>query len=267
MPTGKRSLGIMRALIIDDEKKAREGIKLLLKKDAQIDLIGEAKDGKEAINKISSLKPDLIFLDIQMPGINGFDVLGSISNHDLPIVIFSTAYDQYALKAFEVSALDYLLKPFSQERFEKSLGRAKTSFANKQDPSIQEKLKNLLKEYQNEQNGNSLIHSEDNSDSRLIVKSNGKIHFLQVKDIYWIEAMDSYVKIHLSDQVHIVKSALKSIESKYKTFVQIHKSHLVNLEKIKYLESYFNGDFFVILENEIRVRGSRNFKNNLPKTL
>ena len=257
----------MKTLIIDDEKKAREGIKLLLQRESRISLVGEAKDGQEAIDKISSLKPDLIFLDIQMPGINGFDVLGSIPEHDWPIVIFSTAYDQYALKAFEVNALDYLLKPYSQERFKKSLERAKASFADKQDPSINEKLKSLLDEYQSDQEANALIHSESEADSRLIVKSNGRIHFLQVKDICWIEAMDSYVKIHLSDQMHIVKSALKTVRDKYKAFVQIHKSHLVNLEKIKYLESYFNGDFYVILEDDTRVRGSRNFKKNLPKTL
>ncbi len=257
----------MRTLIIDDEKKAREGIKLLLIGDPQVDLIGEAKDGKEAIDKISSMKPDLIFLDIQMPGINGFDVLGSMSEQNWPIVIFSTAYDQYALKAFEVNALDYLLKPYSSERFHKSLDRAKDYFNNKKDPSLEEKLKSLLQEYQKNQNGDALIHSESDSDSRLIVKSNGKIHFLQLKDINWIEAMDSYVKIHLSDHTHIVKSTLKTLERKYKIFVQIHKSHLVNVQKIQYLESYFNGDFFVVLENDIRVRGSRNFKSNLPKTL
>ncbi len=257
----------MKTLIIDDEKKAREGIKLLLAGDPQVDLIGEAKDGKEAIDKISSMNPDLIFLDIQMPGINGFDVLGSISEQDWPIVIFSTAYDQYALKAFEVSALDYLLKPYSQERFQKALDRAKASFDDKKNSSIQERIKSLLKEYQRDQNGNDLIHSNSDADTRLIVKSNGKIHFLHVKDIFWIDAMDSYVKIHLSDHTHIVKSTLKTVVNKYKAFVQIHKSHLVNLQRIQYLESYFNGDFYVILENGEKVRGSRNFKKNLPKTL
>lgn len=257
----------MKTLIIDDEKKAREGVKLLLARDPQVDLVGEAKDGREAIDKISSMKPDLIFLDIQMPGINGFDVLGSISEQDWPIVIFSTAYDQYALKAFEVSALDYLLKPYSEKRFQKSLERAKISFADRKKSSIQERIKNLLKEYQRDQDANALIHSESDADSRLIVKSNGRIHFLQVDDIFWIEAMDSYVKIHLSNQMHIVKSTLKTIANNYKAFVQIHKSHLVNLQRVQYLESYFNGDFYVVLENAEKVRGSRNFKKNLPKTL
>ncbi len=256
----------MRTLIIDDEKKAREGIRILLEEDAQIQLIGEAMDGKEGIEKISSMKPDLVFLDIQMPGINGFDVLGSISEADWPIVIFSTAYDQYALKAFEVRALDYLLKPYSKARFQKSLDHAKEYFKNKNDSRLEQKLKNLLIDYQNDQKDSRVIHSDD-SESRLIVKSNGKIYFLSLKDIYWIEGLDSYVRIHLSDHNHIVKSSLKSIEAKYENLVRIHKSHLINLLNVSCIEPYFNGDFHAILDNDTRVRGSRNFRNNLPKTL
>jgi len=257
----------MRTLIIDDEKKAREGLKILLADDPRVVLVGEAKDGREAIEKIESIKPDLIFLDIQMPGINGFDVLGSISEEDWPIVIFSTAYDQYALKAFEVQALDYLLKPFSKTRFKKSLTFAYETFNTTQKATLEVKLKGLLDSYQNDHKENELIQGDEETESRVIVKSNGKVHFLDIKNIYWIEGLDSYVKIHLSDRTHIVKSTLKSIESKYQIFTRIHKSHLVNMQKVQMLEPYFNGDFFLTLQNDVKVRGSRNFKKNLPETL
>ena len=256
----------MRTLIIDDEKKARDGIKILLGDDSRTEMVGEAKDGKEAIEKIEELKPDLIFLDIQMPGINGFDVLGSIPEKDWPIVIFSTAYDHYALKAFEVQALDYLLKPYSKQRFQKALDFAHESFRTAKSTALEGKLKDLLTNYQKDQKDNELIHSVDDVNSRVIVKTNGRIHFLDVNDIYWIEGLDSYVKIHLLDKTHIVKSTLKSIESKYETFVRIHKSHLVNMKRVQFIEPYFNGDFFLTLRNDVKVRGSRNFKNNLPET-
>lgn len=257
----------MRTLIIDDEKKAREGIKIMLNNDNDVELVGEARDGEEAIQKILSVKPDLIFLDIQMPGINGFDVLGSIPEEDWPIVIFSTAYDNYALKAFEVQALDYLLKPYSKTRFQKSLAYAKTNYAAKKDRTLDDKLKSLLEDYQKNQIEDEVIFRKEDSQARLIVKSNGKVHFLNLQNIFWIEGLDSYIKIHLDDRVHIVKSSLKSIESKHKTFIRIHKSHLINSNRIKYLEPYFNGDFFVTLENDLKIRGSRNYKKNLPETL
>lgn len=258
----------MNVIIVDDEKKAREGIKILLSQDQEVNLIGEAKNGKEAINMVSELQPELIFLDIQMPGINGFDVLTSLSESDLPIVIFTTAYDQYALKAFEVHAVDYLLKPYSAERFNQALGHAKKFHRKTQASHLDKKIKDLLRDYQKNQNEGSVIHEHEQENSTMMVKIKGKVHFLKTTDIYWIEALDSYVKIHQEEHVHIVKASLKSIEARFgEYFIRIHRSHLVNKHRIRFMEPYFNGDFYLTLENNVKVRGSRNFKRNLPQIL
>ena len=258
----------IRALVIDDEKKAREGIRILLAQDPDIRVLGEARDGREAIEKINVLKPDLVFLDIQMPGINGFDVLGSLTVKILPLVIFSTAYDQYAIKAFDVRAIDYLLKPYSKERFEQSLQLAKEQFKNRQSSNMQSKIQSLLENYQREFDTNALVQSSLNSDTQIIVKSEGKIRFLNLSEVYWIEAMDSYVKIHLDEETVIVKSSLKSIETKYgHAFLRIHKSSLVNRKQILLLEPFFKGDFYLKLRNNERVKGSRNYRKNLPEVL
>lgn len=256
----------MRVLIIDDEKQAREGIKILLSRTPEVQLLAEARDGEEAIEKIMNLKPDLIFLDVQMPGINGFDVLGSIPEEDLPIVIFTTAYDKYALKAFEVQALDYLLKPLSEERFKMALDRALRHFKNKTESDQDEKLKRLIEDYQQRKEGDGLIYNRQKT--QMIVKASGKIHFINTTQVLWVEAMDSYVKIHLADKTHIVKASLQSIAKRYQqAFIRIHRSHLINVDAIRYIEPYYNGDFFVMLDGEIKLKGSRKFRTNLPEIL
>ena len=256
----------MKALIIDDEKKARQGVKILLQQDHDILFLEEAKNGKEAIDKIKEWRPDLIFLDIQMPGINGFDVLANLEEKEWPIVIFTTAYDQYALRAFEVQALDYLLKPLNAQRFKKALEKAKGHHRNMQNLGLAAKLKKLLADYQKENKETWMGTSQEASSLQLIIKSSGKIYFLKSEDIYWIEALDSYVKIHLKDKFHVFKSSLKSLENKLAPgFIRIHRSHLVNFSKVAMLEPNYNGDFHLLLANNKKVKGSRNFKKNLPK--
>ncbi|MEO9964823.1 MAG: LytTR family DNA-binding domain-containing protein [Reichenbachiella sp.] len=256
----------MRVLIIDDEKQAREGVQILLQPIDDIEVVGEAKDGEEAISQITKHKPDLIFLDVQMPGINGFDVLGSIQESDIPIVIFTTAYDQYALKAFEVQALDYLLKPLSEERFIAAIARAKKHYADRQESDRDTKIKRLIHEYQQEQKESSLVYNRQNK--QMVIKASGKIYFIQTDDVIWVEAMDSYVKIHLAGKTHIVKASLQSLEQRYKhSLTRIHRSYLVNLRHVKYIEPDFHGDFFVMVHGELRLKGSRNFRKNLPEIL
>lgn len=259
----------MNVLIIDDEKKARDGIRLLLAHHPEINILGEAKNGKEAIDLIRQLRPDLIFLDIQMPGINGFDVLNSIEEEEWPIVIFTTAYDQYALKAFEIHALDYLLKPLHYERFKKSLDYAKAYHSSRSAHKLGKKLRNLLIDYQQQQQENTLINSQrKGEETQVIIKSSGKVHFLQLDEIYWIEALDSYVKIHLVDKFHVIKSSLKALEKRFENSLKrVHRSHLVNMTKVTIMEPYFNGDFYLILDNKTKIKGSRNYKQNLPKAL
>lgn len=258
----------MRVLIIDDEKKAREGIKILLKDYDEVFVVGEASNGKEAIERIIKEAPDLIFLDIQMPGINGFDVLGSIPQRQIPIVIFATAYDQYAMKAFEVQALDYLLKPFSSERFQQALNQAFMQWHNKNESAFDNQVKKLLEAYQLIQKEDEILHTGEQEIDQLMIKSQGRVYFLNFQEVFWVEALDSYVKIYLQDKMHIVKSSLKSLEQKMSSvLVRIHRSHLVNFQQVVEMEPYFNGDFYLKLKNGQSVKGSRKFKNNLPKLL
>lgn len=256
----------MRALIIDDEQSAREGIASLARS-TSLDIIGEAKDGQEALSLINLLNPDLIFLDIQMPGINGLDVLSSLDKEMLPIVIFCTAYDQYAIKAFELQAIDYLLKPFTEDRFMQAVAHAQSQFTNTSRMESLNKLEQLLASYQLDSVDSSIV-DHTNSPSQLLIKAKGKVHFIQLDDIHWIESLDAYLRIYHEKQTFIVRGSLKLLAYKYgNTLTRVHKSRLVNLSKVDYMESDFNGDFFLTLKSGTQIRGSRNYKQNLPQAL
>lgn len=257
----------LKCLIIDDEKKAREGLKSLLRKDPEMQLLGECKDGLEAIQKIESLQPELIFLDIQMPGVNGFDVLQSIDKTIMPVVIFTTAYDQYALQAFSVHALGYLLKPFTNKQFFQSLALAKNYLKGRQQGIQNKQIEDLLVDYiRRMQNTSTLIHHNKHTlEEKLVIKSSGKVYFLNHKDIYYIEALDSYVKVHLQQKFHVVKSSLQGMLSRLPghSFIRIHRSFVVNIHQIRTMEPFFNGDFFLFLHDNRKIKGSRNYKQNL----
>ncbi len=255
----------IKTIIVDDETKALDGLKVLLKDVDEIELCAACENGVEAIESIEKHKPDLLFLDIQMPEVNGFEVLNNIPEEIMPVVIFTTAYDQYALKAFEMHAVDYLLKPFSNERFYESLNHAKKIITkNKID------LLSLISDYQKEIKDkieNKLINETENNfpQKRLVVKSSGKIYFLNFDDIKYFEAEDYYLSIHTKNKNLLIRESLKNIEQKLPAnqFVRIHRSRIINSDFIEVIQPHFNNDFYVTLKDGSKLKGSRNYKENL----
>lgn len=261
----------INVIIVDDEKKAREGIELLLKDEPNVNLLATCKNGVEAIEKINLHHPDLIFLDIQMPEVNGFEVLASMETPTAPAVIFTTAYDQFALKAFEHHAIDYLLKPFTNKRFSQALSHARKLLAEKASAHFHKNVESLLNQYFDEQQENAEDHlireNQTTAELRdkLIIKSNGKIHFLPLRDIRFLEGYDSYIKIHTTVKTFIVKESLKNVLQKLPstTFIRIHKSFIVNIDFAETLEPHFNGDFYLTLIDGQQLKGSRTYRKNL----
>ena len=240
---GERSLEL-HALVVDDEAWARRNLTLLLRSDPDIASVAECGSGLEAIEAIRRSRPDLVFLDVQMPECDGFDVLERLGA-DLPeTVIFVTAYDAYALRAFETGALDYLLKPFDDARFGRALARAK------------EKLSRYAPQ-------------QRRSISRIAVKSRGQTLFLNVSDIDWIEAASYYACLHAGAATHVVRRSLQDLERDLDegTFVRIHRSIIVNLDRVRGLELQDSGEYEVMLESEARLRLSRRFRKRLQDRL
>jgi len=254
-------------VIVDDEEEAREGLKVIVDQQPEYNLVGIAKNGLEAISVINKFRPELILLDIQMPEINGFDVLNNLEFQTRPMVIFVTAHDSYALKAFEHHAIDYILKPFTNDRLFKALDYAKDR-VNQTTLSL--KLERLLDDYKKEKLDNqtdSLISSQGgrgvlSEPERIVVKSLGKIHFINVNDIIWVQAYDYYIKIHVDGKFYLVRQSLKSMESRLpeEVFYRVHKSNIVNRLYIENIKSKHNGDYELTLSTGTTVNMSRNYK-------
>ena len=248
---------MINPLIVDDEPLARDRIKRFLRDEEGIRLIGECKNGVEAIESIGREKPDLVFLDIQMPEKNGFDVIKSLDAKDLPTIIFVTAYDQYALHAFEVHALDYLLKPFNRERIKRAVARAREHLDHKRMGNIDERLNALIAD----------IRGERKYLDRLVVKAVGRVFFLKTDEIDWIEAAGNYVKLHVGREAHMIRETMNGIESKLDPakFLRIHRSTVVNIDRIKELHPMFSGDYAVILRNGTELALSRNYRERFTE--
>jgi two-component system LytT family response regulator len=249
----------MRTLVVDDEPMARERIMSLLQHEADIEIVGECSDGPQAIAAIHHQAPDLVFLDVQMPGIDGFGVISAIGPERLPIVIFVTAYDEYALKAFEVHALDYLLKPFGRDRFQQTLTHARASLERRRAGELGRRLLALVND----------IKPEAPKFDRLVVKSGGRVFFLRSEDIDWIEAAGNYVRLHLGEEAHLFRETMNRMESRLdsRRFVRIHRSRIVNTERIKELQPWFNGEYVVVLTNGKRLPLSRGYRDKLQEQL
>ncbi len=245
----------IKTIIVDDEKLAVEKIRRELLNDSEIVIVGEYYDGTSAIEGIKKQKPDLLFLDVQMPEVDGFGVLKSLEENELPVIVFVTAYDKYAVQAFEFHALDYLLKPFDSKRFEISLQRAKQSIHQKlQDETLESQLKLLIES----------IKHKNKFLERIIVKTKGRIFFLKTSEIEWIEAAGNYVKLHTATEDHLIRMTMKSIEEKLDPadFVRIHKSAIVRFDQIKHIQPWFNGDYHVTLMNDEKLTLSRSYRKN-----
>ena len=248
----------IRALIVDDEPLARRGLLRLLKNDSDADVVGECGDGESAVGAILSKKPDLVFLDVHMPEIDGFEVVRRIGPEGMPPLIFVTAYDRYALRAFETNAIDYLLKPVSQSRFEKALARAKQRIAEKSKDNVVQRLIAVLDQ----------IKQHDEYLDRLPLSENGRILFVNMEEIDWIEANGNYARLHIGARTREIRETLTALERKLnpRDFLRIHRSAIVNVHRIKEIQPWFHGYHMVLLQNGQELRMSR-YQNDTARRL
>ena len=253
----------IKTLVVDDEPLARRNLRVLLEADPEVELVGEASGGAEALALISEHSPDLVFLDVQMPELDGFGVLERLEAEKLPVVIFVTAFDKYALKAFDFHALDYLLKPFDDSRFEKALARAKQQLAQRELKNLSRRLISLL-----EDRGGGPRAVEDAAapadkparyQTRFLIKSAGRVSFIRADEIDWIEAEDYYVKLHVKGRGHLLRETMNDIEARLdpEVFVRTHRSSIVNLERVRELQQLFGGDYAVVLHDGTQLKLSR----------
>ena len=247
----------VRVLIVDDEPLARQRVRRLLEADPEIAIIGESGDGETAVNDVCKLRPDLVFLDVQMPVLDGFGVLQALDDAPLPAVIFVTAHDRFALKAFEVHALDYLLKPFDKSRFHAALERAKTQIRQGNAAALNHQLQEILQSM------------PARPQERLPVKTSGRIYFIPIDDIDWIEAAANYVRLHVGTELHLLRESLTALEKKLdpRRFVRIHRSTIVNLERIREMQPVFHGDYVVLLRDGTELTVSRTFREKLEESM
>lgn len=249
----------IKVLVADDEPLARERLSGLLSQEPDIEVVGEARDGEEAVTAIHDDSPDLVFLDVQMPQMSGFDVIEAVGTDKMPLVIFVTAYDQHALKAFQVRALDYLLKPFDRERFKDALGRARKQLERDENGDLGRRLLALVKD---------LRRDQPKSD-RLVVKSGGRLFFLRTDEIDWVEAAGNYVRLHVGPGSHLLRETMNAIEGRLdpEKFFRIHRSRIVNMERIQELQPWLNGEYAVLLRTGTRLTLSRGYREKLQDRL
>jgi len=263
----------VRALIVDDEPLARQNIRLLLEADPEVEIVGEVGDGAAAVKAVRRLSPDLVFLDIQMPEMSGFDVLAALDPERMPAVVFVTAFDRYALRAFEVHALDYLLKPFDDARFEKALRQAKSQVRGREIGLLSRRLLALLEE--RDARGPAAASADAgraparNYLRRLLVKSAGRVFFLKADDIDWVEAADYYVKLHVGRKGHLLRESMSELEARLDPdkFLRIHRSTIVNLDRVREMHPLPGGEYAVVLHDGMQLKLSRSRREQLQKLL
>jgi len=247
----------LRVLIVDDEPLGRQRLRALLEAEPDVAVIGECPDGPSAVAAIREQQPDLLFLDVCMPDLDGFGVLEAMGQDRPPGVIFVTAYDKYALRAFEVHALDYLLKPFDRERFQRALERARAQISQAQTAEVNEQLRVLLEE---SRPGKKYL-------DRLVIKSPSRVFFLRVEEIDWIEAAANYLRLHVGPEAHLLRETMNSLEGRLDPgkFLRIHRSTIVNIERIRELQPWFHGDYIVLLRDGTKLTLSRSYRQKLQE--
>jgi len=247
----------IRTLIVDDQLMARELLRRMLKDEPDVEIVGMPASGLEAVKSINSLSPDLVFLDVRMPELDGFGVLAQIDPARMPVIIFVTANDDFALRAFDVHALDYLVKPCTMDRFQTALHRARRQIHRNQARDIQRRLTALLED----------LKAQPKLAERLPVKSEGRIIFLRLTDIDWVEAADNYVKLHSGSEAHMLRETMTALESKLPSdrFLRISRSAMVNIEQIKELHPMFHGEYIVILRSGTRLTLTRGYRDKLQR--
>jgi len=252
-------VGRIRTLIVDDEPLARSRVRELLATQPDVEVIGECGNGREAIAAIRSDRPDLVYLDVQMPEVTGFEVLEALEPAVAPAVVFVTAFDQFAVRAFEVHALDYLLKPFDRERFLSSLQRAREAVRLRREGRLDERLGALLAD----------LGAQRRYLKRLLVKNGSRTVLLQAGEIDWIESAGNYVRLHVGRERHLLRETMTALEERLdpEQFVRIHRSTMVNLDRVRELEPYFHGDYVLRLVDGTRLTLSRTYRDRLQVRL
>jgi two-component system LytT family response regulator len=245
----------MRTLVVDDEPLARERLRGLLRGEPDVECVGECANGREAVEAIRSQKPDLVFLDVEMPVLDGLGVIEEIGAELMPAVIFVTAYDRYALRAFEIHALDYLLKPFDRERFQEAVRRARERVQRARGGDGG--LAGLLEE----------SRGARKPADRLVIKSGGRVFFVKTEDIDWIEAAGNYARVHVGSEIHLLRETMNALEARLDgdKFLRIHRSTIVNIERIQELQPWFHGDYVVILHDGTQLTLSRGYRQKVQE--
>ncbi len=246
----------VRTLIVDDESLARERLRLLLQKHPEIEIAGECADGEAAVDSIEKLAPELVFLDVQMPELDGFGVLEAIGDRPMPLIVFVTAHDKFALRAFEVHAVDYLLKPFDRERFEAALRHALERLRNRAAGTHDDQQAGLLAD----------LKSTARAPERLAVRSGGHIVWVELNEVDWIESADNYVELHVGPKSHLLRETLNGLENRLpaEKFVRISRSAMVNPRRIKELRRMLYGGYEITLQNGAHLSLSRRYRDKLP---
>jgi two-component system LytT family response regulator len=265
-------LKILKTLIVDDESLARRGLVHRLKNIADVEIVGEARNGREALKLIREKEPDLVFLDIQMPGISGFEVVKELDIETMPVILFLTAYDEYAVQAFEVNALDYILKPIDEERLHQVLDKVRANLDQKRALKHKRLLLNLVSRF----SGKSIssfddLEKKDVSDlvpkepSRLAIRDGGRTTWLNQKDIEWIDAAGDYMCVQAKGVTYIMRKTMKNLENDLDPDIlqRIHRSTIVNVHQVREMESHINGEYFLTLDSGHRVKLSRTYKDKL----
>ncbi|MBL7961098.1 response regulator transcription factor [bacterium] len=253
----------IKTIIVDDEALARRRIKKLLAARADVDVVAECNNGNDAIASIESLKPDLVFLDIQMPEIGGFELIERLDVKNFPVIIFVTAHDSYALKAFDINAVDYILKPFDDERFYHALDRACELIEQKETGAWAKRVFKMLNGLQQEPG--AAASSNSNYLDRIVIRTSGRIHFASTDAIDWIEASGKHLDIHAGKSVHRIRESMSDLERKLdpKKFLRIHRSYIINISRIREMQSWHKGEYMVILENDTKLVTGRGYRDNL----
>jgi two-component system LytT family response regulator len=260
----ERTIGsAIRAVIADDERLARKKLSILLASEPKVEVVAECSDGRQTVTAIRSLRPDMLLLDIQMPGLNGFEVLSEISPDEMPQVIFTSAYDQYAIRAFEAHALDYLLKPFDQDRLHAAIERARAEIRKCKDQDLINRVFELL----------SSVNSEKQPipefDKRLAIRTNGRVVFLNLGEIHWVEAAANYVRLNTGKDSYLFRETISRISEQLNPphFVRIHRSVIVNVTRIKELIPVNSGEYVVVLQSGKELSCSRGYRANLQQLI
>jgi two-component system, LytTR family, response regulator len=248
----------IRTLLVDDEPLAREGMRMHLADQDDVEIVGESGDGEEAVQAIEALQPDLVFLDIQMPGLDGFDVLEALEP-PLPHVVFVTAYDEFALRAFDAHALDYLLKPVDADRLERALDRVRERIGAPKREDVDSRVLTLLED----------LRSRGNHLRRIAVRTGSRLVIVRTEEIDWIEAASNYAQLHVGEKTYTVRETMAGLETKLdpEQFIRVHRSMIVRIDRIRELEPLFQGDYLILMKDGTRLTSSRTYRDRIRALL